>query len=304
MSDTPVDLEGFTAIHNHGSSEVGAAVAALEQREFVKTEPLNLEDRNEVLLVTTPVTAVRHLVDLEALRAVPRRRHGTVKVYSADSFVELYNQLVGAEGERARVYADEDQGALVAVLNDDGIEPGWRDHRIELALRPTPEWTHWTSHQGLHDQQYFAEAIEDGLKEIRVPSAAEMLELAQNFQASVGVKFKQGGRLADGRRQFTFEEDIQASAGEAGQITIPGEFVLEITPFVGGGPVTMTARFRYRLPQGGGSLQIGYVLERPHEAEAEAFVAIRNAVAAVLGPAIDGVAPQAHTPNGHVSRTL
>lgn len=291
------DNEISGTLHALGAAgDAAAVIAAVEAREFVKTELTG--DWIDPVVLTTPDSARRDLVDLEVFGDWPRRSIGTSVVYSAESFVELFQKLTGEDAavvrSSARIYADEPHRALIAVLNDDTDEvAGWRDRRIELQLRPTPEWEHWTSRQGLRDQQTFAETIEEGLKEIVSPSAAEMLELAQSFQASVSAKFKQGGQLSNGRRQFTYEEDIQASAGNEGQIIIPGEFRLSVTPFIGGEHVDITARLRYRLPPAGGALTIGYKLDRPHEAELAAFEAIRDAVGTHLGPPIDGIPPTA-----------
>lgn len=80
----------------------------------------------------------------EALGAGPARPKGVVLVNDADSFARAVTQRT-LGGVTPVLYADESTMDLVAVLNDDhGDEPGWRDYRVVLKLRPTPEWERWT----------------------------------------------------------------------------------------------------------------------------------------------------------------
>ena len=209
----------------------------------------------------------------------PRRLRGTVNVYDADSFVAAVEQR-----GQATVYADEEKRALVAILNDDTLEnPGWRDALVSLVLRETPEWSRWKAGSGqLGEQEHFALRIEDGAPEIVEPPAAVMLDIAQSFRATNEVKFKQAGRLANGETQFTYDENIQASAG-AGNVSIPEAFTLGVIPFIGGDQAyEITARLRYTLR--GGELKIGYQLVRPEDVERDAF----NAVLADVTGLMDG----------------
>lgn len=209
--------------------------------------------------------------------ARPRRSTGTVHVHDADSFIEAIVHRVSDDPTALQdvvAYADGSTMALVAVLNDDtATTPAWRDYRVSLSLTPTEEWTAWCHGQDLGPQQRFAERIEDGLREIVDPSGAEMLELAQTLHVNVGVKCKSGHRLANGETQFTYEEDVQASAGKTGTLTIPNEFTLGIAPFIGTEPYEVKARLRFKPPRGG-ELQIGYILDRPHDVERAAFADI------------------------------
>jgi len=210
----------------------------------------------------------------------PRRARGTVSVHDGASFVTAITQ----RGE-AVVYADEEKLALVGVLNDDFADaPGWRDHTVSLALRPTNEWAAWKAGSGqIGSQEVFARRIEDGLPEIVSPDGATMLELAQTFHASTETKFRSGIRLADGQTQFLHDEDIKASAGaKPGTITIPDTFTLGVAPFIGAVKYEVTARLRYSLKQG--QLSIGYVLVRPEDVERDAF----NAVLADVATAMKG----------------
>lgn len=229
--------------------------------------------------------------DLDA----PRRPYGTVSVFDADSFVAAVRHRRATEGIYfdPTIYADEDRLALVAILNDDkGDGAGWRDYRVELGLRPSPEWSHWAALDGKQvEQERFAEHIEDGVNELRAPEPAVMLDIAQSIHGHVSARIKAARRLQDGRVQFAYEEEAGAQAGEGGELTIPDTLVLALRPFVGGPAYEMTARFRYRLGRGEASL--GYKLDRPHEVKRAAYLDVRSAVERDLGdvPVFAGPAP-------------
>lgn len=207
------------------------------------------------------------VVDLTKHLAAPHRSKGTTKALTAEGFIAGITRLVDTD---AIVYADIDTCTLVAILNDDEPEgAGWRDHRVTYTPQPTPEWLLWTSNQGLHDQAKFARIIEDGEVDIRNPSATVMLDMAQTFNASSTAKFKQAGRLKDGRTQLVYEEEIDASAGE-GMVSIPDVFTVEVRPFYGALPRTVECRLRFRLDRG--ELKIGYTISRPDEIRRESFL--------------------------------
>lgn len=230
--------------------------------------------------------------DHERFLPKPRRSAGRIVVRDAAGFTNAIHQR--ANTVPAVLYADEATQSLVAVLNDDlAAEPGWRDYTVVLELRRRPEWMHWLSLDGkLVAQAEFATHIEDGLKEIVLPSAADMLDLAQTFEATTNAKFKGGQRLATGERQFVYEEDIDAKAGTAGQVAIPDTFTLRIAPFYGGAPVDIDARFRFQLR--GGDLKLGYRLDRPDDVALSAFNTIVEQVENELDIiAINGPAPSA-----------
>lgn len=256
------------------STTEAEAVAALAAQPVAA--PVVVGDVERLAL---PAGWTAQIIDHEKLAATPRRASGRIVVRDAAGFVQAVKQR--ADGLYT-LYADDDALALSAVLNDDqGATAGWRDHVVALELRKRPEWLHWTSLDGrLVEQKTFALHIEDGLKEIVSPTAADMLDLAQTFQATTAAKFKGGNRLANGERQFVYEEEIDAKAG-AGQVAIPDSFTLRIAPFFGGEPVEIVARFRYQLRQS--ELTLGYKLDRPDEVALAAFTAITDAVAGDLG---------------------
>lgn len=231
----------------------------------------------------------REVVDTETWQAEPARRRGTVTALTAEGFVTAVTTIHEVETFAANVYSDADQCRLVCVLNDDaGGIAGWRDHKVLLDLRATPEWALWTGAQGLGSQQRFAETIEQGEAEIVRPTATVMLDLAQTFHASVAARFKVANRLTDGRTQLVYEEDVDAKAGTTGETTIPGEFVLGLRPFHGAERYEVRARLRYRLRSG--ALEIGYFLHRADDVRRLAFADVAAKVGEALSalPMIEG----------------
>lgn len=222
-----------------------------------------------------PVGATITTLDHEKYDDRPRRRRGTVTTLDADSFSRLVTDL-GPENGRSAIYGDVQALTVCAVLNDDQGEAndnraaGWRDHRVLLPVVRTPAWQRWLARDGkIEGQAVFAQHLEENLADITHPDGADLLELAQSFEASQSVQFRSAARLKDGARQFTYVETIDARAGKEGTITVPDSFTLSIAPFEGADPAEITARLRYRLS--GGQLVIGYELHQPKDVERAAF---------------------------------
>lgn len=229
--------------------------------------------------------------DHESLLPAPRRARGKVAVYDAASLV-LYVRKHGkdtappdrymagptraghAETTPTALYADVDKITVTAVINGHGIGndlPGWGDHRASLTLRHAPEWQHWAERdRSWLSQVEFAEHLEEGYGEIVDPSAADMLELAQTLQAHNKVTFRSQQFLGSGQRQFTYHEEIDARAGETGQIVIPSKFQLGLICFEGQTEgYRVDARFQFRITEG--ALRVRYLLTRPHDVSRAAF---------------------------------
>jgi uncharacterized protein YfdQ (DUF2303 family) len=240
---------------------IAAAVAAADPK---------IVEPGTVYSVTVPDGTQHQIVDLEKYLPVPSRKKGSAAFTEGGSLARYVKDHDAGDGS-AMLYADPDALTVVAVLNGHrGDSAGWGDHRATLTLRHTPEWKHWLALNGqLVDQVKFAEHLEDGLAEIVEPPGAEMLELAQTFQANTKVAFKSFRQLDNGQRQVSYEETIDAKAGTKGNITIPPRFQLGLAPFDGAEPYRLDARLRFRIREG--DLRIGYVLDRPDVVMRAAF---------------------------------
>lgn len=231
---------------------------------LAKPQPL-VPTHGEAMAWLVPAGADVHIDDLQRLQANPTRLTGTALPLTVESFIDYVNRHAEAA---STVWWDETTGIVRAVLNDhvgyaDGEQyAGWGDHRAVLVLRTTPEWDFWVSADGsLMNQDTFAEHIEDGSGEIVEPDAATMLEIAQSFHAASAVNFRSATRLDSGTTQFLYDEEQTASAGKTGQLQVPTEFTIGVSPYVGEQPYRLPARLRYRVRSGG--LSLGYKLERP-----------------------------------------
>jgi uncharacterized protein YfdQ (DUF2303 family) len=218
-----------------------------------------------------------HKVDLTGIeyKDQPDRKTGTTLVRDAASFLAYYGKHAD---ENSEVYADTERLTITAVLDANTADGArWEGHRLSLQLRPTEAWKQWLALDGkLLTQEQFAEFLEDHLPELLEPSAADMLEIAQSFQAANKVDFQSATRLSSGQRQFQYVETTTAKAGQKGQLTVPETFVIGLVPFEGSEGYKLTARLRHRIGQDG--LRLGYKLERPDEVRRTAFQDVVEAV--------------------------
>lgn len=206
----------------------------------------------------------------------PRRKSGTTTVRDVASFAQFYGKH---SDENSEVYVDLLTGTITAVLNAD--EPGeygprWADHWVQLQLTPTEQWKTWTRYnRAPMPQREFAEHIEDNLVDIATEpvTAAEMLEIAQTFQAKTSVSYASGTRLSSGDISLKYEETTDASGGAKGNLAIPKAFAIGIAPFDDVDPYKISVRLRYRIESS--KLKLIYVMERPEDV-------IRDAVKSVV----------------------
>lgn len=183
----------------------------------------------------------------------------------------LLSHVVGANcaanAGALELWADIDQRKILAIL--DGIY-GWRKHTATLQLKLSREWAEWAAIDGkLLKQAELAQFVEDHLSTIAEPSGALLLDICQTLQATTSTQFKQQAILANGQRQFRYEETVEAKAGSRGDITIPAALSLVLRPFQGSQPVVVTARFRFQIRDG--VLSLGVKLAEPDLALEEAF---------------------------------
>jgi uncharacterized protein YfdQ (DUF2303 family) len=219
---------------------------------------------------------------LEDEQRVPARKHGLYTVTDIPSFVSA---LAKHGIDQTEVWALDSASQIRAVVNAHqgaGKEAGHQDHIITLALQRTDDWKQWTERDGkLSPQLEFAEFIEDHLPNFVDPSGADMLELAQTFQATTKVDFDSSQRLKSGETQLTYAENTTATAGKKGSIAIPDTFQIALQPFERGDTYKVQARFRYRIANG--SLLLGYRLTRPKDVLRDAFDQVVAKVGADTG---------------------
>lgn len=209
----------------------------------------------------------------------PRRKTGTIRVDDITSFVQYYKKHSDPDSE---VFVNVDAGVITAVLDaHESSDPDiydtarWGEHRLIFALKQTDAWKRWTGvDRQLIRQSEFADFIDDNRGDIRKPAAAEMLELVQHFQAIQKVTFQSSTVLSNGDRRLTFAEETAAGAGAKGDLIVPSTLELGIAPFEDSDPYVVTARFRYRIQNGG--LSMGFLMDNADDV-------LRDAVKTVVG---------------------
>ncbi|MEU1550263.1 DUF2303 family protein [Nocardia sp. NPDC005745] len=213
----------------------------------------------------------------EAYLYEPSRRRGHSTVTEPGSFTTLLGQ---DDHHGATIFADETTNRLTAVINFDG----WRDHRITLQLTHSDQFLRWSQRSGkFYNQVDFAELLEDFAADIHDPTAADMIELAQSFQAARQVSFESSSRLSNGAVSFRYREDIDAKAGNAGQLEVPETFVLQIPILRGGDHVQVIAKLRYRIEHN--SLKLGFRVPGLDDLRLQAFATATSDVITELDTA-------------------
>ena len=268
------------------SASVAAIVAVTAQQAVL---PRKLEEgiyaildaEGAVRVIETDGYAQQRQHDWMMARAhVPERVKRAATVLDVDSFIDYLDRYTASDsgvGEdyllgdgSLEVWADLDARTIVGIL--DGIYAR-REHTATLRLKLSREWSEWAAIDGkLLTQVAMAEFIEDHISTIAEPAGAVLLDVTQTLQAHTNVSFKQQAILANGQRQFRWEETVEAKAGQSGNLTIPGELILVLRPFQGSDPVPVTARFRYQVREG--ALSMGIKLAEPDKALEDAFAGV------------------------------
>ena len=208
--------------------------------------------------------------DLERHEAHPRRKAGAYAVTDVDSLLQyLAKHALGETELWGNATRSEVRAVINAHASDKGLA-GWGDHTATLTLPTTPDWKEWTARDvKLMEQTEFAEFIEDHLPNFVTPTGADMLELAQTFQATTKVDFDSSQRLKSGETQLTYVENTTAAAGKKGSLAIPDTFDIAVQVHERGPAYKVGARFRYRITNG--DLRLAYRLIRPRDVLDAAF---------------------------------
>jgi len=262
----------------HEGSLAGGSggIEAILDTAIRAAEPQPIDTNGDLVSVVVPTNGRLELVDVKAKlahhQAAPDRARGTYKAATVQSFIDFVTRHED-DGDTLTIWVHPTSGRIVAVLNDHGRDqtPQWGDHRVDLQLIVTDEWQRWTRYDGhFLGQQEFAEHLQDGLTEIAEPPGAELLEIAQTMQGSVGVTWKSKVSITDGSVQFGYVEEADAKAGRGDrELSVPSDFKLVLAPFVGEGVAELDAHLRWRMNNG--QLKIGYRLDNPQRVVREAL---------------------------------
>jgi uncharacterized protein YfdQ (DUF2303 family) len=271
------------------------AAADLGRRDAERVPtPYNLNPVTSLVVARVREDESVCVEDLEEYLNRPRAPRGDATLYDPTNFADYVNRLT--DPDHTTVWADVNAGTVTAVLDDhaNADTAGWRRHSVKLALRPDADWEHWAKLDGkLVRQADFAQHVEDASHTILVPDGATMLEVSSSLQASRSASFSQATRTDNGDVQLAYEEQTKATAGRAGNLEVPREFTILVTPWIGCVPIEVIAKLRYKIENG--VLGIGYALVRPDLIKIEVFDSIVASLEQALAveQVYAGAAPQA-----------
>lgn len=266
-------------VNEFNESNVGALIKAGRATTSIKANdsPLPKERNGKPYIVLRDKDGNESIRFIDETFDRPHHKTGTVQLQDARGFLQFFETFAG---EDAQIYATLKPAVkFVAVLNENGgkasNDAAWRDHRAELTLAMSDEWTAWLNKNGMTNKfdggVDFAEWLEDRLVDVISPPNGVLQEIALNIKVTSNIAYRQAARLTDGKIQFNYEDMVDGVAGKNGELAIPEKFVIEIPIFQGFEQrmYSINARFRYRLV--GGRLSIWYELERPAKVLETAF---------------------------------
>lgn len=220
-------------------------------------------------------------VDLtgDQYRDNPAQLTAAVALTHADSLLEYWDKH---RDEASDMWADRERRTITAVLDahwgtqmEEDERARWQSHRATLTLALSEAMTAWLGLNGkIVEQVQFAEFCEDWMSVIAAPDAADLIEMVQDFHATINGTFKAGFKLANGARQHQYTEQIDATV-KGGTVAVPQAITLSLPIWRGAADRhELTARIRTRVNHGGaGKLGIGFKLDRPTDVIDAAFEA-------------------------------
>lgn len=247
------------------------------------------------------------LTDLEHLLKTPEAKRGHAELSDVDSFIAYIKRhrtagtiVLGDFTERdgwfRSILDHHTPHQVINVDEGDTVEEryaaGWSEHTARICLQTTPEWRRWTDKAGKQlTQQEFAEFIEDNAPDVvapdapglhgvppgtKLPSSADLLQVALTLQVNTDVRFNSAIKLSNGSTQLAFAEQVNGSYGAETKLTVPDLFTIGIAPFIGAPKFVVQIRLRYRAS--GGKATFSYQIVRPHKVVAVAWEEQRSRI--------------------------
>lgn len=258
-------------------SIIDAAARHLPQANIIHTT--EVAGYPAQLLVAVPTSQKLEKLDLEHLAPNPRRLKAHAQVHNLDSFL-AYLRRHADDRTVCWVNLNPLSSELLLTGQIDehaNAEPSWRDHKVTYKPMLSVEWNRWQKHDCQKFTQIeFALWIEDNRADIAsapdMPTGAEMLEMALQFEARQDMRLKSHTRLQSGGVQLEYvATDDDATIN---RMKMFDRFTIGIPVFWGGERWSIEARLRYRVAAG--AVTFWYELVRPdrvHEAAARDMVA-------------------------------
>lgn len=206
--------------------------------------------------------------DLENLLPVPSRKRGDIQTGDSESFI-FYMNRHGAQ-DKSVIYADVDTEKgklnLCGVIDDHTAkQPAWRGHLCRLEPKLSVEWKRWRGDNKRNfSQSDFAAWLEENLPDIAtvegMPTGAEMLQMALEFEANAEKRLRSKTNLQSGGVQFEFVDDETKDTRT--RMRVFERFTIGIPVFYGSSSAyPIEARLKYRVKDG--VVMFWYELIRP-----------------------------------------
>ncbi|OWU83829.1 hypothetical protein ATO6_15480 [Oceanicola sp. 22II-s10i] len=203
------------------------------------------------------VPAGHQLIDHSDPFRMPPYIHQQVVVDDRASLVAYANRF---SDDRSIILADINAGTIKACLDwhtanqgdtPNAAQPG--KHSVTLKLQDSEEYARWDKMEGgMHAQADFAMFIEENVADVEDPDHSTLLEICRDLEATQGTVFRSGVRLENGDRSFTYETETKVK----GTLSVPTEITLAIPLYHGEDPVTIRAKFRFKVS--GDGLLLGF----------------------------------------------
>ncbi|HIN56131.1 MAG TPA: DUF2303 family protein [Acinetobacter pittii] len=202
----------------------------------------------------------------------PLNLQQSVNLHTAKDLISYVNRFadnnsvifVDIMAGRVKAILDYHEAIPVAGYNSNALQRNC-NHVANFIVDKTSEFKKIEENSGKKfSQQYFALFLEDIMPHIAEPVATELYEIVQTLSAKTNIDFKSGIRTNNGEVTLTYNENIEATAGREGKLTIPEEIKFGIQIHRGGNHYALPARFRYRV--NGGNLTLWYDLDQLEKA--------------------------------------
>ncbi|GAT35600.1 hypothetical protein TSACC_3671 [Terrimicrobium sacchariphilum] len=171
------------------------------------------------------------LKNLEHLLEAPKRLPQKREVATLEAFNEYVKRFKSADSS---IYVTANStGYVITAELDHRSETklAWHDHRVSFNVthsEPLRKWIDSNSRQLA--QARFAEFLEERSREIKEPSAAEILELAQELHVTRNLSVKSIVRGSRASNTLSFNQEQSLKGGKAG-VDLPNSFTVELEPF-------------------------------------------------------------------------
>jgi uncharacterized protein YfdQ (DUF2303 family) len=205
--------------------------------------------------------------EIDKYRLDPERCTGTARATTRDSFIKL---VLRHQLPQSALFAKTEwpNPQLLAVIDYHAMDagPGHLRHRVVYDFPVSDEFKAWSGNDAKPmTQQQFAEFCEERVCDLAAPtvqeedlyssmfrvpvaSPADMVTLSRGLQVNVEAVAKSTVTLHSGEGEIIFAEQHLDNSRQ--KLVVPGLFMICAPAFVGGDPVRLPARLRYRVANG------------------------------------------------------